>query len=203
VRNNLEGMKMAYFRKVREVERTAFQYATKKDFCRVFTDCVDGLYQLALLLTGTHETAEQSFLAGIEDCFKSNGIFKEWAHSWAKRSVIQNAIRLRQPQALNTDPLRASVGATTTTPARVSDVCPDLAYVFSLEVFERSVFVISVLEGYSDADCAVLLCSSIRDVRSARVRALQAVNMTRETSYENRPRSHTPDKMLASINDGI
>jgi hypothetical protein len=47
--------------------------------------------------------------------------------------------------------------------------------VLGLEEFERFVFVLSVLERYSDQDCSLLLGCSRQDVREARIGALQHV----------------------------
>jgi hypothetical protein len=41
--------------------------------------------------------------------------------------------------------------------------------------FDRFVFVVSVLEGYSDRDCALLLDCSCADVMAARIRAFQQI----------------------------
>ena len=43
---------------------------------------------------------------------------------------------------------------------------------FRLEDYERFVFVMSVLEHYSEHDCALLLGSSVAEVREAHTRAL-------------------------------
>jgi DNA-directed RNA polymerase specialized sigma24 family protein len=47
--------------------------------------------------------------------------------------------------------------------------------VFGLEDYERFVFVLSVLEHYSQHDCALLLGSSVPEVREAHIRALNGV----------------------------
>jgi hypothetical protein len=52
------------------------------------------LYLLSLLLTGSHEKAEACFVEGIGESTKENHVFKEWARSWARRTIIQSAIRL-------------------------------------------------------------------------------------------------------------
>jgi DNA-directed RNA polymerase specialized sigma24 family protein len=49
----------------------------------------------------------------------------------------------------------------------------EIASILELGPFERFVFVISVLEHYSDQDCAVLLGCARRDVVAARIRAFQ------------------------------
>jgi DNA-directed RNA polymerase specialized sigma24 family protein len=53
------------------------------------------------------------------------------------------------------------------------DLHPILRAVLRLNPFERFVFVMSVLEGYSDRDCSLLLGSSTRDVVAAKARALE------------------------------
>jgi len=56
----------------------------------------------------------------------------------------------------------------------------------ALADFERFVFVMSVLEGYSDQDCSVLLGCSEQDVRETRTlkttpaRSLQAQYLTKK-----------------------
>jgi DNA-directed RNA polymerase specialized sigma24 family protein len=45
--------------------------------------------------------------------------------------------------------------------------------VLRLEDFERFVFIMSVLEHYSEHDCALLLDCSAREIRGARTRALK------------------------------
>ena len=48
-----------------------------------------------------------------------------------------------------------------------------LGTVLALEDFERFVFDITVLEEYSEHECALLFTSSIGDVRNARIRATE------------------------------
>ncbi len=68
-------------------------FATREDFIKVFHEDMNGLYQLSFLLSGDHEKAEKCLVAGIEDCVKENRVFREWARSWAKRIIVENAIR--------------------------------------------------------------------------------------------------------------
>jgi hypothetical protein len=67
------------------------QYASREDFRRIFTEDLDGLYQLSFLLTRDPQKAEQCFVGGLEDCLAGNPVFREWARSWAKRAIVQNA----------------------------------------------------------------------------------------------------------------
>jgi hypothetical protein len=73
-------------------------YATATDFRRIFTEDVNSLYLLALLLTGSPEKAEECFVEGIGESTKEHRVFKEWARSWARRTIIRSAIRLVAPR---------------------------------------------------------------------------------------------------------
>jgi hypothetical protein len=50
-----------------------------------------------------------------------------------------------------------------------------------LEDFERFVFVMSILEHYSDYDCALLLGCTRRDIEEARTRALAHLTDSHQT----------------------
>lgn len=134
---------------------------------------MSGLYQLSFLLTRDHEKAERCFVAGVEDFAQANPGFKEWAHSWATRLIIQNAIRELKP-----DPRQPASSLSRTVPY-VSELsssprgCFKVETILALEDFERFVFVLSVLEHYSEHDCARLLERSVLEVREARVQALE------------------------------
>jgi hypothetical protein len=56
----------------------------------------------------------------------------------------------------------------------------EIAAVLALPSFDRFVFVMSVLERYSDQDCSVLLGCARRDVLAARTRALQQIGKAAE-----------------------
>ena len=73
-------------------------YASNGDFQRIFHEDMNGLYLLAFLLTADREKAEQCFVSGLEDAVNGNRVFKEWARSWARRVIIQNAVRVMNPR---------------------------------------------------------------------------------------------------------
>jgi len=148
----------------------ATQYATGAEVCSIFTKNLDRLYLLSFLLTGDHEKAEQCFVGGLEDSIEANQVFRKWAHSWAKRTIVQNAIRLLQPGAGRAG-LPSAISSQNGQGLAFGDFDPVLA----LEDFERFVFVMTVLERYSDHECALLLSCLIRDIREARVRALEQI----------------------------
>jgi DNA-directed RNA polymerase specialized sigma24 family protein len=57
---------------------------------------------------------------------------------------------------------------------------PEIAAILELPPFDRFVYVMSVLEHYSDQECSVLLGCTRRDVIAARSRALRQIE-TRTT----------------------
>ena len=86
-------------RQKNQIEKVqANQYAGMEDFCRLFTEKMNSLYWLAFLLTADREKAEQCFVTGFEDSVQTNRIFRSWAHSWAKRMIVENAIHTLKPR---------------------------------------------------------------------------------------------------------
>jgi len=150
-------------------------YATSTDFCRVFLENMDSIHLLSFLLTADQTKAEECFVSGLEDCVKGNHVFRDWARSWARRTIILNAVRMLAPgrdhdtaAPVPGDPVNCKFGRTPQGDAAIASI-------LGLGDFERFVFVMSVLERYSDQDCSVLLGCSRQDVREARMRALQHV----------------------------
>ena len=153
------------------------EYATSADFCQIFDKDMSSLYLLSLLLTGDHKKAEECFVAGLENAVDRNRVFKDWARGWARRVIIQNALRTVDPHPKKESILNsASIEANDKTAAER----PEIAAVLGLQAFDRFVFVMSVLEDYSDHDCSILLGSTRRDVLAARVRALQKIGSAAE-----------------------
>ena len=147
-------------------------YATAADFKQIFTQDVNSLYLLSLLLTGDPEKAEKCFVEGIGESTKGNHVFKEWARSWARRTIVQSAIRLIAPRE------RSATAILNPFNAPAMDKVPlvlhaEVRAIFKLPPLERFVFVMSVLERYSDHDCSILLGCSRRDIATARARAMQ------------------------------
>jgi DNA-directed RNA polymerase specialized sigma24 family protein len=157
-------------------EQKPTPYATGADFCRIFEKDMNHLYLLSFLLTGDQVMAEKCFVRGLDDSTKGNAVFKEWAQSWARRTILQNAIQMVRPRPTESSTpgstLDRDTGHTITEPAEV-------AQVVELPAFERFVFVMSVLERYSDQECSLLLDCTRRDVIAARTRALRQVGRSR------------------------
>jgi len=172
-------------------DKPSTKYATTADFCALFARHVDELYQLSFLLTADHQKAEECFVTGLADSAKDNHVFKEWARSWAKRTIIQNAIRRVRPHAPSF-PLAPSPSVVALPIEQGSHFEADV--VLALEDFERFVFVMSVLEHFSEHECSLLLGCSPRQVREAQGRAfgrllnspisVRSGNATSETIHE-------------------
>src|SRR5262249_47425688 len=152
------------------------QYATARDFCRIFAEDMGNLYFLSLVLTADPEKAETCFVSGLNDCATGNEVFGEWARSWARRVVIKNAIRMISPQPEPAHRFPNAVAAREAKSQAFPELAPvEMSAVLALADFERFAFVMSVLEGYSDQDCALLLGCTRESLIAARVSALQLV----------------------------
>jgi DNA-directed RNA polymerase specialized sigma24 family protein len=166
-------MELTMFKASQVANVKDMDYATEADFCRIFNSDMSSLYLLSLLLTGDPEKAEQCFVAGLENAVSRNRVFKEWARSWARRTIIQNALRMMKPR--QNDGIDVSNSISTNCDDKSLQDRAEIAAVLRLQAFDRFVFVMSVLEDYSDQDCSVLLGCTRRDVLAARTRALQQI----------------------------
>jgi hypothetical protein len=170
---------------VKQITRPT-QYASSDDFRRVFDEDMNSLYLLSFLLTADREKAERCFVSGLEDAVEGNPVFKDWARSWARRVIIVNAVRAMNPRPTeeNGGSSSAAVSSSATLPLEK----PEIAAVLALEPFERFVYVITVLERYSDQDCSVLLSCTRGDVVAARTRAFEQIG----SAMASHPNQQTP-----------
>ena len=148
------------------------EYATGGDFCRIYLEQMNNLYLLALLLTADPQKAEQCFLSGFHDSVSSNSVFKDRTYLWARRSIILHAIQLlcpRQNHERQSNETRLSIGEI----SAELRAYPNLVGIVRLNPFERFVFIMSILEKYSDQECSLLLGCLRGDVISARSAALR------------------------------
>jgi hypothetical protein len=146
-------------------------YATHADFCDVFGNDANHLFLLAFLLTANHEESERCFVSTLDEAFNKQAVFKEWVRSWVTRRLIENAIEIVwHPPAKNQkrDLWRAEQ-------LDIQKEC-EVDTVTKLAPFERFVFVMSILEGYSNWECSLLLGSSMKKVAQARLRALRRLS---------------------------
>jgi DNA-directed RNA polymerase specialized sigma24 family protein len=153
------------FRKEKSAVSNA-RYASRADYCRIFQEGMRPLYLLSFLLLANHARAEQCYVESFHNAVEGYLVFEEWAYSWSKRALIQNAIRLVFSDRVQSEVRdvwdESSVGAV-------------INIVAQLAPLERFVFVMSVLERYSDHDCSRLLNCTVQDVRDARVQALRSL----------------------------
>jgi hypothetical protein len=149
-------------------------YASHEDFHTIFNEDLKELHQLSFLLTRDPAKAARCLVSGLEDCVSGNRVFREWARSWAKRTIVQNAIREMKPRpsqsnSLLSGPTLSNMDQHSRGPGGHFEIDALLR----LADFDRFVFVMSVLEHYSEHDCALLLGCSARDTREGRTRALK------------------------------
>ena len=142
-------------------------YTTADEFCAIFNREMQSFFPLALVLTGDEAKAQKSFLGGLAKCRKATTVFKDWARSYARLAVIESAVDLLAP----------TTGKKVFSTASVSKdaSCPELDLVLRLDVFERFVFVLTVLERFTVQDCAIVLKCRQQDVEQARVRAFDSI----------------------------
>ncbi len=144
-------------------------YAKHADFCDLFDTDTKPLYLLAFLLTANHKQSEQCFVSTVDEAFKEQAVFKEWARSWVRRRLIENAIAMVSPASHRNGQKRDLCGAGGDETRQECEIDP----VTKLEAFERFVFVMSILERYSNWDCSLLLGCTINQVADTRMKALR------------------------------
>jgi DNA-directed RNA polymerase specialized sigma24 family protein len=144
-------------------------YAKPADFCDVFNSNTEVLYRLAFVLTANHKESEQCLVSTVAEAFREKAVFKEWAESWVKRRLIENAIEIISPTSSRNGGKRDLWSARQREMPRECGIDT----VTKLSPFERFVFVMSVLERYSHWDCSLLLGCSMNKVAQARMGAVR------------------------------
>jgi len=158
-----------------QAQAQAALYATSGDFCRIFKEDMKSLYLLSLVLTADPEKAEQCFVSGLDDCAAANQVFQEWARSWARRAIIKNAIRLVELGTPDANPVSIATEAKGFSDHVGLELQAQITSLLGLQSLERFTLVMSVLEGYSDRECTLLLGCTRASLISARSRALQQI----------------------------
>lgn len=155
----------------RSRRQSAGEHATRGDFQKIFSEDMAGLHLLAYLLTADYQLAEQVFVGGLEDTIDGNPVFRQWARSWSQRAIVKRAIKAMAPS-----PKESYNRPGRMDPQTGNEELDDLARrVANLSAFQRFVFVLSVLEGYSTMECAALLSCSPADVAAVKADALRSV----------------------------
>jgi hypothetical protein len=158
-----------------KVQDQAALYATSGDFCRIFKEDMKSLYLLSLVLTADQEKAEQCFVSALDDCAAASQVFKERAQSWARRAIIKNAIRLIAPEPPEANPVSITTAAKGFSGPVGMELQAQISSLLGLQSFERFALVMSVLEGYSERECTLLLGCTRASLLSARSGALQQI----------------------------
>ena len=135
------------------LEERAASYPTVADFLRTFNEEMHSLYLLSFLLTADHDKAEQCLVSAMGECMDGIGVFMDWARSWTRGAVLNHAIQMIKPAPEHTDRVPFITLRRSANPAEDDP----FAAILLLDAFERFVFVMSILEGQSDEECAILL----------------------------------------------
>jgi len=156
------------------VDERGMTYPTANDLCETFNDEMHSLYRLSFLLTADSDKAEQCFIDGLGESVEGSGTFMDWARSRARRAIVKHAIPMIMPVPERADNLRWIRLNGLTASAEMNP----LVTILLLGAFERFALVMSVFEGHSDAECAILLRCSQRDVMIARTQAVKCLGDT-------------------------
>jgi len=149
---------------VQLVEENIAPCANVIDFCKTFSHEMSNLYLFSFLLTGNHDKAERCFISALHECVEETDVVRGWAASLTRLAIIKHAIQMIRPVPESEDNFSLISPAAQNSP---------FAAILALGAFERFVFVMSILEGWSEQDCALHLGCSRRDVTIARLLALK------------------------------
>jgi DNA-directed RNA polymerase specialized sigma24 family protein len=138
-------------------------------------DDMDSLHLLALLLTADEDLAGQCFVAGLDDSIRDNSVFRQWTRSWSKRAIVRNAIKYIKPGQPEEETGALELNEISALEENDPQKEKLIASVTQLAPMERFVFVMSILEGYSPAECSTLLGCSVAAVVSAKSQALRQI----------------------------
>lgn len=149
------------------------QYMDVSKFAQIFIDQVNCLYLLSFLVTADRQIAEKCLTRALDEYVESRGGFLDWAGREGRLAVLRHAIHAIKPIAKEEYSWILSQAA-----------CPMLhtahqpfASITSLSAFERFVFVMATIEGFSEEDCAGLLDCSVQEVVFGREFARRIVAM--------------------------
>jgi hypothetical protein len=147
------------------VDERATPYPPVTDFFRSFNEEMHSVYLLSFLLTADHDKAEQCLVFAVGECVEESGVLMDCMRG----AVLKHAIQMIMPAPDHIDCVSLISLKRSTMPAENNP----FAAILSMDAFERFVFVMSILEGQSDEECANILRCSRRDVMIARVLALK------------------------------
>jgi len=138
---------------------------TAADSVDLTLDELSHLYFLSLVLLVDKVLAEICFSNAMEDYLRSSGLgLTVWARTEGRIAVIRQAVEMTRPMPK----LCCSWSAAANPRPLVPPEHRAFAEITSLTDFERFVYVLYILEGYSDDECASLLECDPREVTAAR-----------------------------------
>lgn len=148
--------------------------------CRLLMEDLKPLHRLAHLLTGDRERAEASLVEAVA-AFDSGPAAGEPVRDWVKQTVVRCAAGHALGGRDSGGKAGWSLGQTGEYPHRLAEDAPvaALAEVSRLPALERAVFVLTLLEDYSRAQCAALLGLRLESVSSLQTMALRRLSSAR------------------------
>ncbi len=151
-----------------------------------FIEQMNCLYLLSFLVTADRRIAEKCFSESLDEYIDSCGGFTDWARQEGRRAVLRHAVQIIQPIPKQS----YTWSIVDLAPPTVLAVNQPFAAITSLSAFERFVFVMSVLEGLSDEECAALLNCTLHDVGIGRELArtiIAAEDISCDSTMETHP----------------
>jgi DNA-directed RNA polymerase specialized sigma24 family protein len=145
-------------------------YAVREEFEQLFAKHRTDLLRLSLQLTADARKADTCLNLAMKDCLCASGIARDHLRVWARRTVINHAIRLAW--GITNDSLCKPDFEFHLQPSgRAVEKLQESTAILGLPVLDRLAFVICVLERHSILDCALLLRQKVQIVQQAIVRA--------------------------------
>jgi len=150
--------------------------ATGQDGCQSLISHMERYFLLGLLLTASEDDAESCFVLALDTWSKLTGnlvpMDQELAHVSMKRALVDSAVRICNP-VFSPVPRESELDIWSDRSA--SPYPPWIVAILQLDTFDRFVFVLSVLESYSDKECAELLHCQPEEIAESRTRALHSL----------------------------
>lgn len=135
------------------------------------------LFRLAFLLTASVEDAERCLILAMRECLAAECVFKQWLPVWVRRIVVRTGIEIvtgdHNESLHSAQPDEADDSVPD--PTEIAILLKDSAGVFTLNDYERLVYVLTMVEQYPLRECAILLGRSTKEVRDARTSAVEMI----------------------------
>lgn len=138
------------------------------------------LYRLAFLLTGHRESGVNVTLEALDSSEGANPFFSSWMLAWSRKVVIAKALAaIRDELAASAQRARSRRAEKSALPPRNWSLARETTKLklegalLAIDVFPRCALLLSVFEGLSLEDTAILLDGDQELVRKARATALR------------------------------